>query len=42
VKYLIIVILSFAGIMLLYEGLRRAGVLRFLFGMKVGRRKARS
>ncbi len=42
VKYLIIVILSFAGIMLLYEGLRRVGVLRFLFGMKVGRRRARS
>jgi len=38
VKYLIIVILSFAGIMLLYEGIRRVGVLRFFFGMK--RRKA--
>lgn len=38
VKYLIIVVLSFAGIMLLYEGIRRVGVLRFLFGMK--RRKA--
>jgi hypothetical protein len=29
VKYLSIVILSFAGIMLLYEGIRRDGVLRF-------------
>jgi glucan biosynthesis protein C len=38
VKYLIIVILSFAGIMLLYEGIRRVGALRFFFGMK--RRKA--
>jgi peptidoglycan/LPS O-acetylase OafA/YrhL len=37
-KYLIIVILSFAGIMLLYEGIRRVGVLRFFFGMK--RRRA--
>jgi len=38
VKYLIIVVLSFAGIMLLYEGIRRVGVLRFFFGMK--RRRA--
>jgi hypothetical protein len=38
VKYLIIVVLSFAGVMLLYEGVRRVGVVRFFFGMK--RRKA--
>jgi hypothetical protein len=42
VKYLIIVILSFAGIMLLYEGIRRVGVLRFFFGMKLGRRRVKS
>jgi hypothetical protein len=35
VKYLIIVILSFAGIILFYEGIRRVGVLRFFFGMKL-------
>ena len=37
VKYLITIILSFAGIMLIYEGIRRVGVLRFLFGMKLRR-----
>jgi len=37
VKYCIIVVLSFIAIMVLYEGIRRAGVLRFLFGMKVRR-----
>lgn len=37
VKYVIILVLSFIGIMVLYEGLRRVKVLRFLFGMKVRR-----
>jgi len=41
VKYLIIAILSFAGIMLLYEGVRRVGVLRFFFGMKQRRAVAK-
>jgi hypothetical protein len=41
VKYLIIVTLSFAGIMLLYEGIRRVGVLRFFFGMKQRRAVAK-
>jgi hypothetical protein len=40
-KYLIIVILSFAGVMLLYEGIRRVSVLRFLFGMKLRRAVAK-
>ncbi|UCF95887.1 MAG: acyltransferase family protein [Spirochaetaceae bacterium] len=35
VKFLIIVVLSLAGIMLLYEGVRQVGVLRFFFGMKL-------
>lgn len=38
VKYGIILVLSFIGIMVPYEGLRRVKVLRFLFGMKVYRR----
>ncbi|MFC2078436.1 acyltransferase family protein [Candidatus Bipolaricaulota bacterium] len=34
-QYVLIVVLSFAAIMLIYEGLvRRIGVLRFLFGMR--------
>ncbi len=40
-KYLTIVVLSFAGIVLLYEGVRRANVLRFCFGMKMRRAAAK-
>ncbi|UCF99637.1 MAG: acyltransferase family protein [Spirochaetaceae bacterium] len=40
VRYLIIVILSLAGIMLLYEGIRRVSVLRLCFGMKARRGKS--
>jgi glucans biosynthesis protein C len=37
VKYLVLVVVSFAAIMALYEAVvRRIGVLRFLFGMKKG------
>ena len=42
VKYIIIVILSFIAIIVLFEGIRRVGVLRFLFGMKVRRASASS
>jgi len=37
-KYLIVVVASFAGIMLLYEGIRRTPVTRFIFGMRLKRR----
>jgi len=34
-KYLVVVVASFAGIMLLYEGIKRTAVTRFLFGMRL-------
>ena len=37
VKYLMIAVLSFIGIMVPYEVIRRVNVLRFLFGMKIRR-----
>jgi hypothetical protein len=42
VKYIIIVVLSFIAIIILYEGIRRVNILRFLFGMKVKRASASS
>ncbi|UCB45973.1 MAG: acyltransferase family protein [Spirochaetota bacterium] len=41
-KFIIIVVLSFIAIIVLFEGIRRVGVLRFLFGMKVKRASASS
>jgi len=37
-KFLIVVVSSFAGIMLLYEGIRRLNVTRFIFGMRLKRK----
>jgi glucan biosynthesis protein C len=37
-KYLVIVLASFAATMLLYEIARRWGVMRFLFGLKKKKR----
>jgi glucan biosynthesis protein C len=34
-KFLIVVVASFAGIMLLYEGIKRWNVTRFIFGMRL-------
>jgi hypothetical protein len=42
VKYLLIVVLSFIGIMVPYEIIRRVNVLRFFFGMKLKKATANS